>query len=134
MSFAQRPLIGDAPMTAASPRTEKFRASFSSLSLAIGAFRAWHQKRRDQRILDGMSDMHRGSGFGDGGCGGAGSLPIDCFRPNDYPEYYAPTYHVSRNKHTAWCKAHYRTYVVSTNKFTGKSGKKYRCNSPYDRY
>ena len=84
--------------------------------------------------MGGMGDMHRGSGFGDGGCGGAGSLPIDCFRPNDYPEYYAPTYHVSRSKHVAWCRAHYRTYVVSTNKFTGKSGKKYSCNSPYDGY
>jgi hypothetical protein len=81
-----------------------------------------------------MGGMHHGSGFGDGGCGGAGSLPIDCFRPDDYPEYYAPTYHVSRSKHVAWCKAHYRTYIVGTNKFTGKSGKKYRCNSPYDGY
>jgi hypothetical protein len=84
--------------------------------------------------MGGMGDMHRGSGFGDGGCGGAGSLPIDCFRPDDYPEYYAPTYHVSRSKHVSWCKAHYRTYSVKTDKFTGKSGKKYRCNSPYDGY
>ena len=42
-------------MTAASNTTEKFRASFAILSLAIGAFRAWHQKRRDQRILDSLS-------------------------------------------------------------------------------
>jgi uncharacterized protein YjiS (DUF1127 family) len=44
-------------MTAASTSTEKFRASFSTLSLAIGAFRAWHQKRQDRRILDGLSEQ-----------------------------------------------------------------------------
>ena len=43
-------------MTATSTRTPKFRASLSTLSLAIGAFRAWHQQRRDQRILDSLSD------------------------------------------------------------------------------
>jgi uncharacterized protein YjiS (DUF1127 family) len=43
-------------MTATSARSTKFRASFSTLSLAIGAFRAWHQKRRDRRILDSLSD------------------------------------------------------------------------------
>ena len=43
-------------MNAAPARSEKFRASFSNLSLAIGAFRAWHQRRRDQRILNSLSD------------------------------------------------------------------------------
>ena len=48
------------------------------------------------------SGMHGGSGFhGSGFCGGADSLPIDCFRPDDYPEYYAPRVRVSRGQHVA---------------------------------
>ena len=60
------------------------------------------------------------------------------------PDYYYDDYYYghdwvyrapvrsSRSKHVKWCKNHYRTYNVRTDKFTGKNGKKYRCNSPYD--
>ena len=41
-------------MITQSSRNTSFRASLTFLSLTFGAFRAWHQRRRDQRILDSL--------------------------------------------------------------------------------
>ena len=35
-------------------RAIRFRTHLSFLPLAFGAFRAWNQKRKDQRILDSL--------------------------------------------------------------------------------
>lgn len=52
---------------------------------------------------------------------------------DDYDYDYRPRMRISHNKHTKWCKAHYRTYNVKSDTFVGKNRKRYRCNSPYDR-
>jgi hypothetical protein len=31
-----------------------------------------------------------------------------------------------------WCKQRYRSYNPATDRWRGRSGKTYRCNSPYD--
>lgn len=79
-------------------------------------------------------------GWGDG----FGFEPYGCFGPGYgyylggfYGGYYNYGYHprrvrVSGNSHVKWCKARYRTYNARTDTFTGKGGRKYRCNSPYD--
>ncbi len=51
----------------------------------------------------------------------------------DYDYFYRPRVRFSHSKHVKWCRAHYRTYNVRTDKFTGRGGKKYWCDSPYDR-
>jgi len=80
--------------------------------------------------LDLVHYRRMGIGFG-WGCGAAGDLPIDCFRGDD--GYYNRQPYYSRNRHVAWCKARYKSYNSRSDTFTGKSGKKYHCNSPYDR-
>ena len=75
---------------------------------------------------------HRGMGIGlSWGCGGPGDLPIDCFRGDD--DYYNRQPYHSGNRHVTWCKARYKSYNSRSDSFTGKSGKKYHCNSPYDK-
>lgn len=79
-----------------------------------------------------------GGGFHGGGWGGGwgdrGDLPMDYFFGDDYGYYnMAPRrYYYSSNRHVNWCQNRYRTYNPRTDSFTGKGGKKYRCNSPYD--
>ncbi len=45
---------------------------------------------------------------------------------------YRPPVRNSHKKHVNWCKKRYSTYNARTDKYIGRYGKKYRCNSPYD--
>ena len=56
----------------------------------------------------------------------------DDYYYDNYDYDYRPRMRLSGNKHVKWCKKHYSTYNAKTDKYIGKYGKKYRCNSPYD--
>ena len=43
-------------MIAQSTRRSQPRSTFTGLALAIGAFRAWNQRRSDARVLSSLSD------------------------------------------------------------------------------
>lgn len=59
-------------------------------------------------------------------------------RPHHHHGHHHHGYHHHHGhhhgKHVAWCSGRYRTYDPETDTFVGKGHRRYRCNSPYDRY
>jgi hypothetical protein len=60
--------------------------------------------------------------------------PFQIYRYGDFEHnhHHRHAYKHGVSRHVAWCEGRYRSYNPATDTFTGKSGRHYRCNSPYD--